>query len=123
LTVMAWNFVEEVVNEGKHRPFSLILLLSLLAVSIYGWNNYARADDVQTRIEDLEDEVKANGRKINTLLAVSLSESIRRHMDALCKTERGTSEYYFIERTISQLQNDHHNATGRFIGEKSCHGT
>jgi hypothetical protein len=117
---MAYNLIQEVVNEGRHRPFTLCLLLVLLGATLYGWHSYARAEDVQQRISALERKVDKTDSKVDRLLAFELEDQISRNEHLLCSFERGTAQYYNLQRTIRTLRSDYRAASGREAKEHTC---
>jgi len=110
-----FNIVQQLVNELKTMPFTLLIVLSLVLYSFYGHYNYANAADIQ----QLSTKVDKNSEAVEKVLQLQLSEALRNLQLQRCITADDQAERT-LSNTIEDLQEDYRRLTGSRYPLREC---
>lgn len=112
---MIGTAVEQMVNEMRAFPFTMIIILALVGYAVYASQNHARAEDIQ----QLSQQVAKNTSTANKILKLQIAQSLRSLHEQRCKSEdRDTRRT--LARTIEELQDDYKELDGARYPLPAC---
>jgi len=107
--------IEQLVNELRTMPFTLLTVLSLVLFAVYSNNNFASASE----IKELSQKVSENSDIIEQVLQLQIAESLRNLQLQKCQTEDTVAERT-LSRTIEDLQASYRRLTGSRYPLREC---
>lgn len=112
---MITTAVEQVINEMKAFPFTMITVLCLVGFSVYSFNTFADAGEIR----DLSAKVAENSRMANKILKLQIGEALRSLHEQLCKEDDRAARRTLLQ-TIDELQDDYKRIDGARYPLKPC---
>lgn len=115
---MILKMVDKLWEETKATPALLFSMLCVIGFSVWGWENYARADDldgyvtkeefseVKTELIAVTTQVSINTAITENIYALSLAGEIREVHDQWCKSEDEVVRS-ILSNSINRLQNEY----------------
>lgn len=112
---MIGGLTEQIVGEMRSHPFTLIVVLALLAFAVYA--NSTHADSGQ--IKELSERVGDNTKKIDKVLMLQIAESLRNLQNQKCVTTDHEARRV-LSQTIDDLQAEYRRITGERYPLQDC---
>lgn len=115
---MLTTIAQQVLKEMKTQPVTLMLVLSLLGSSVWGYNAYAENIYVDDKVKTLKIEIKKleariinNGTKTDQVLLLVNAEAIRAQHQIVCNSKNDIDRM-LSQRTLDTLQNNYKQING-----------
>jgi len=112
---MIGSVAEQIVGEMRSHPFTLLVVLALLAFAAYAHQNHASGSEIQK----ISEQVGDNTKKIDKVLQLAIAESLRNLQNQLCSAEHHESERT-LQKTIDELQAEYRSITGERYPLQAC---
>jgi len=97
---------DQAMKELRNHPFTLVVIIGLSIFAIYGYKNFASADEVQ--------KVEA---KIDRVLIMQLAETLRNLQAEYCRSNGNKAT---IRRTIEDYEQQYRELTGERYPLQDC---
>lgn len=107
--------IEQIVNEMKRHPFTMLVVIGLLAYAFFSNATYATEQDVKQLVAKID----TNNSRIERVLTLQIAESLRTLQKQLCAANTGL-ETDALQRTIETLQSDYISLTRSRYPLQSC---
>lgn len=105
---MVQTAVDKLVEELSTRPYTLLVILLLMASAIYSHTKHAMAEDV--------DQIES---KLDKLLVINISTAIAQQRVEFCRTSDSELRT-LLARSINALREDYREITGNVYSLESC---
>lgn len=102
------SILQQVVDEMKSHPYTMLAVVGLILASSWGYGNYARAG-----------EVAAVESKIDRVLEIQLAATLRQMQDEYCRANGSKAA---IQDIIEDYQRQYRELTGRRYPLPACRG-
>lgn len=112
---MIGSVTEQIVGEMRSHPFTLLVVLALLAFAVYAHENHASGSE----IKNISEQVGDNTKKIDKVLQLAIAESLRNLRIQLCEAEDHEAKRT-LQKTIDDLQTEYRTITGERYPLQAC---
>ncbi len=104
---------DKLIEEMRHKPYTMLTILVLCAFSFWGYANFALAADVEAirtevraQITTVSVAVTANATNIDKVLKLQYAEAIRGQHRQYCRSDDDTYKES-VQGLIDQLQEEY----------------